>query len=527
MESNRIVKSLKLHGALLLLLIANNCWGINNPSATYCETMGYTYVKGGECLFPDNTQADAWNFYRGKEKQEFSYCVRKGYNMETEVVDKEGYTQEIPVCVPRKGNSKSIYKIPMLELMQQNGDELEINDVSSGYNTEAPFSAERIETTDIKSLPASFDWRNYNGHSYIGSVRDQGHCGACYAYAAAASAEGVYNYSNNKFDGSTINLSEDYIAFCLGKYGPYSSHFSGCNGADYDYAELTAATIEGYTDEAHYPSTNTDPGSCNYRSYPTTKYKTWGRLGVNNDYAIKNAIMTYGVIDVAVYVTNAFQSYSSGVFTNSSTSCPNGAYTTTNHAVSLVGWGTDTGGLYWILRNSWSSRWGENGYMRIRAHAARVACSATYLQYASAPVPTPNRSISPVISYLLSSSSSSQECIAGSTWNFTWDWHCDGSVGTGPTTYYANHTTSDGSTWSLLGNHYTETFSNGTVYTGTINSACSYMQGTMLESAAEGGSTGCWHASLKTSSAIVGSVNKTDVAKDKLSKDGVALDLSK
>lgn len=37
-----------------------------------------------------------------------------------------------------------------------------------------------------------------------------------------------------------------------------------------------------------------------------------------------------------------------------------------NHAVVAVGYGqTDDGAPYWIVRNSWSAKWGENGYFRI------------------------------------------------------------------------------------------------------------------------------------------------------------------
>ncbi len=50
-----------------------------------------------------------------------------------------------------------------------------------------------------KTLPAAFDWRNYNGHSYIGPVRDQGGCGSCYAFGASAAAEGVYNFANGLY----------------------------------------------------------------------------------------------------------------------------------------------------------------------------------------------------------------------------------------------------------------------------------------------------------------------------------------
>ena len=77
------------------------------------------------------------------------------------------------------------------------------------------------------TLPAAFDWRAYNGHSYIGAGRNQGSCGSCYSFGAAATAEGVYNFATGKYDGNCADFSEGYIAWCLSKDPEYSSHFSG------------------------------------------------------------------------------------------------------------------------------------------------------------------------------------------------------------------------------------------------------------------------------------------------------------
>jgi len=243
-------------------------------------------------------------------------------------------------------------------------------------------------------LPTSFDWRNYNGHSYIGPVRQQGSCGACYSFGANAAAEGAYNYANGLYDSNCIDLSESYIAWCLGRLSQYNSHFFGCGGADYDYQELEALCNEGVTYEANFPYQENDPGSCTHWSDPTITFESWHRVACNDMDAIKTAIMTFGTVDAAVYVDSAFQSYNSGIFSNSSTSCSGSPCynTTTNHAISLVGWNDNGGNGYWILRNSWGSSWGENGYMRISYQAARVACSVCYLVYdtpQSTPTPLP------------------------------------------------------------------------------------------------------------------------------------------
>ena len=255
-----------------------------------------------------------------------------------------------------------------------------------------PTALNRAKCSDLGPLslrmwrttpPAALDWRNYDGRAYIGPIRDQGNCGSCYAFGAAASAEGSYNLAKNLYDGDCADFSEAYIAWCLGALPAYNPHFYGCDGADYDYMELQALTDIGLANEADFPYQDTWAGGCGYAG-PTTAFRSWHRVPCGDIEAIKLAILNYGVIDAAVMVTNAFQAYSGGIYEDTLTACDGDpcSYTETDHAISLVGWNDngdpETQG-YWILRNSWGPSWGENGYMRIKYHSAAVACAATYL----------------------------------------------------------------------------------------------------------------------------------------------------
>lgn len=253
-------------------------------------------------------------------------------------------------------------------------------------------SAEADEAEDMgplkkflgKKLPAQFDWRNHNGHAYIGPVRNQGACGACYAFGACAAAEGTYNRAMGLYDGNTADFSESFIIWCLGRIPWYYPHFFGCGGADYDYYELKALSTFGVCAEEDFPYSPSDPGGCTHWADPRTLFRSWRRIPCNDVDAIKTAVMTYGPVDTAIKASPAFQAYTGGIYEDAVTVCNAWPcyYATTNHCIALLGW-NDNGDPeedgYWILRNSWGTGWGEDGYMRIKYRAARVSCPATYL----------------------------------------------------------------------------------------------------------------------------------------------------
>ena len=390
--------------AAALALAARQAAALPNPAAEYCAAMGYEYkiiqTAGGAqgiAVVEPGVEFDAWDFYRGKAGQKYSFGALCGYDTECARAVKEGFEVEYAVCVSRgKDGRKEGERIPLLDLMAEKGLPL------SGASQAGP--AKRLKSgrggakavddmlhiydalNAIKALPAAFDWRSLGGHAYIGPVRDQGSCGSCYAFAANAAAEGAYNHTLGLYDSSCADFSESYVIWCLGSLPEYGEHFYGCDGSDYDYFELTALVDRGVTFESYFPYSQADPGGCTHWSDPAVRFAAWHRIACNDVEAIKAAIMTYGVVDAAVDTTADFQNYSGGIFTNASITCYSTPcyYTPVDHAIALVGWDDNPpegGGGCWILRNSWGGSWGENGYMRIRYTAARVACEATYLEY--------------------------------------------------------------------------------------------------------------------------------------------------
>ena len=79
--------------------------------------------------------------------------------------------------------------------------------------------------------------------------------------------------------------------WCLGRLSQYRSHFFGCDGADWDYAELSALTAEGIILENEFAYTTADPRRCPVNNDPAIIFYEWGRISCGDIEAIKTAIV--------------------------------------------------------------------------------------------------------------------------------------------------------------------------------------------------------------------------------------------
>lgn len=83
-----------------------------------------------------------------------------------------------------------------------------------------------------QTLPATFDLRNIDGHSYIGPVHNQGTVGTCYAFSGLAAAESTYNRATSRYDAATADFSESFVVWSL---SPLYSGLSGIYGSSYEF----------------------------------------------------------------------------------------------------------------------------------------------------------------------------------------------------------------------------------------------------------------------------------------------------
>ena len=204
------------------------------------------------------------------------------------------------------------------------------------------------------AAPDSFDWRD---KGLVTPVRDQGMCGSCWAFSTVANLEGLYY----KLKGVAVDLSEQILVDC-------DTYDSACNGGLMEYA-FQWIKENGMETEEDYPYTGYK-GSCKAdpSKYIDMKVTGWKKLGSStstwspvDEEEIKEFLYETGPLAIALNA-NPLQTYSGGILDKTSSQCPVSGI---NHAVTLVGYGAESGVDYWIVKNSWGANWGENGYFRI------------------------------------------------------------------------------------------------------------------------------------------------------------------
>lgn len=195
-------------------------------------------------------------------------------------------------------------------------------------------------------LPASHDWRD---HGAVGTIKDQGQCGSCWAFSAIGNLEGVYAIKSGKHEV----FSEQLLVDCD------DNGDQGCNGGLMDQAfAWLEGEGKGVELDQDYPYAGVDQ-TCQLKKdkvFKGVKVVDFKDISQNEE-EIRRVLYENGPLSIAVDAT-AFQSYHGGIMKT----CRFGGL---NHGVTLVGYGEEAGVQFWIIRNSWGAGWGEKGYVRV------------------------------------------------------------------------------------------------------------------------------------------------------------------
>lgn len=222
--------------------------------------------------------------------------------------------------------------------------------------------------SEYKDLPSHFDWREYG---FVSTPRHQGSCGTCWSFANVGAMETIWA---SKY-GELIEMSEQDLNDCS-KKGPYKNW--GCNGG-YPSNGFYHIVKVGLVSRKVCPYSAKDL-TCK-KDLKSQRFKARGYRNIpygNEDY-MKKVIATWGPITVAIDSSEwGFAYYSKGIYI--SKKC--GKHVS-NHAVLVVGYGTDEQGIdYWIVKNSWGPSWGEGGYIRMGRNKDNMCGIATMASFA-------------------------------------------------------------------------------------------------------------------------------------------------
>jgi cathepsin L len=257
--------------------------------------------------------------------------------------------------------------------------EAELKSILNGHKpSNKPKRYASLKVKKGTTLPATVDWRTQGA---VTPMQDQGYCGCCYTFSSTGALEGQIFLKTGKL----VKLSEQNLIDCSASYGN-----NGCDGGAAENC-FTYVSKNGLETESAYPynqqtyndydyATDPFPESCTYSSKKNAVPSISGYKSVTpTESALQIAVATIGPIAIAIDASlQSFQNYKGGVYND--TACKNGN-NDLDHAVLLVGYGTLNGIPYWLVKNSWNTGWGVEGYVymaRNQKNMCGVATDASY-----------------------------------------------------------------------------------------------------------------------------------------------------
>jgi C1A family cysteine protease len=232
-----------------------------------------------------------------------------------------------------------------------------------------------------RTLPTSWNWA---AQGKVTDVRNQGACGACYAFAALGDFE-----SQLLRDGAgTLDLSENNAKECNWRevnswQDGGGNPWGGCSGGNY-YMLASLFSQKGTVLDTCDPYVENDTGACNTSCPYQQTLLDWRIISTNavpSPDVLKQYIYDYGPVYTAIYIGHGGNAWQNTFgYYDGSTVLDYAGTETPNHAVLITGWDDSAGGTGgWVVKNSWGTSWGNNGYFTITYGSASIGTDSSFV----------------------------------------------------------------------------------------------------------------------------------------------------
>lgn len=287
-------------------------------------------------------------FARSSYEFEFSNFIstyQKQYSSPLEFNYRKGIFSQNLNLIKEHNENNYTWQMDINEWADQTWEEFSFNRLGGSVSIQPSSTLIKFKSSSTFFLPEHVDWREKN---VVTPVKDQAQCGSCWAFSTTGAVESAVALKK----GSLISLSEQELVDCANN-GNY-----GCNGGLMTQAFDWIRENNGLCSEQDYSYTAKNGNCRKSNCQAVSSITSYQNVESNNQLALKQRVAQQPVSVAIEADQSGFQFYKSGVFSGK-------CGTNLDHGVLLVGYGSENGVDYWLVKNSWGASWGDQGYIKL------------------------------------------------------------------------------------------------------------------------------------------------------------------